>query len=297
MQSKNAMKKLVALLLTISFLIPACSKQDAVGVIWVPILLTAAIATPFISTTANVGDAFPENKQDRALAKAAGEGDVEKISSLVAEGADVNATGKGGLTILGWALYKQNIDGFSKLIDLGADPNIQWKRDELPANIYMWFSVMHSAHGPFLRKALEGGGDPNLNIDDNLPIHGDLADPASVGFKALEEYGVDLFVVSEDGQTLLSIAAQYKYYKTVYYLMGKGVDFRYPNKWGRPFSDDLQLEMDKPDFFLDNERCDAEEKMWFWRCVRYMQERGVEFDISPKTAMNKLKFDKPVAVN
>ena len=56
------------------------------------------------------------------LAKAVAEGDAEKIDASVMQGADVNATGKKGYSLLTWAMLNSNPRGFEILLDHGADP-------------------------------------------------------------------------------------------------------------------------------------------------------------------------------
>src|SRR2546428_3252830 len=77
------------------------------------------------STSYNDTDVFGDGTSALALAKAAGRGDVKEINRLIAEGVSVNAVGKQGITPLWWALWTKNYEGFSALLDKGANPNAQ----------------------------------------------------------------------------------------------------------------------------------------------------------------------------
>jgi len=129
---------------------------------------------------------FPDPRM-RALAKAAGQGRVKKVEHLVAEGVDVNSRGTQGVTPLFWAM--RDFDGFKKLLELGADPNVVYGDGN---------SVMHAAVNQkdlrILKAALQTGGNPNLVGGDSVretPIFW----AASVGFDVVDlllEHGADI---------------------------------------------------------------------------------------------------------
>ncbi|MFT7540532.1 MAG: ankyrin repeat protein [Gammaproteobacteria bacterium] len=64
------------------------------------------------------------NETTRELAAAAGEGDVERVASLIREGVDPNQQGEDGVTPLVWAVHSASLSGTRALLELGADPNI-----------------------------------------------------------------------------------------------------------------------------------------------------------------------------
>ena len=108
---------------------------------------------------------FPDEGM-RALARAAGRGRARRIDELVAAGADVNARGRSDGTALWWALRRGSLEGFTRLLEHGADPN------QLVAGPhYDTTTVMHKAaeHGnpAFLAAALKHGGDPNVRAGGN----------------------------------------------------------------------------------------------------------------------------------
>jgi hypothetical protein len=58
------------------------------------------------------------------LANAVAAEDVQQIDALVAQGADVNATGTRGLGLLMWAMAKNSPKGFARLLDHGVNPRL-----------------------------------------------------------------------------------------------------------------------------------------------------------------------------
>src|SRR5690606_27774060 len=105
--------------------------------------------------------------QVRALAKAAGNGDVKEIEALVQQGASVNAHGTRNATPLFWAMREDSIKGFTRLLELGADPNVIFD----DGGTVMHWAVRHK-NDAFLKVALAHGGDPNLNAgkDNETPL-------------------------------------------------------------------------------------------------------------------------------
>ena len=102
-------------------------------------------------------DALFPDSQVRSLAKAAGEGRVSQIDELVSRGINVNSRGTKNATPLFWAMRNDSIEGFKRLLELGADPNVIFDGG---------VNVLHLAIGlensNYLRLALEHGGNPNL---------------------------------------------------------------------------------------------------------------------------------------
>ncbi|NQY66062.1 MAG: DUF2974 domain-containing protein [Alteromonadaceae bacterium] len=108
-----------------------------------------------------------ENTQIRKLAQAAGDGDGELsiVATLVQQGVDVNSRGKGNATPLFWSM--KNFDGYNKLLELGADPNIIFNDG---GNVIHW--AMRIEDDRFLDAALKHGGDANLvaGMLENQPV-------------------------------------------------------------------------------------------------------------------------------
>jgi uncharacterized protein len=105
---------------------------------------------------------------NRDLAAAAARGNQAGIDRALKAGADVNFRGAGGLTPLWWATWDQNLVGFTRLLERGADPNTLPEGDEFKSRSYQPEPVMlliaQAFWNPkFLKVALAHGGNPNLS--------------------------------------------------------------------------------------------------------------------------------------
>jgi ankyrin repeat protein len=185
------------------------------------------------------------DQQVRKLARAAEIGNIKKIEELVAEGADVNYQGTGGATPLFWALRNSSLEGFDKLLVLGADPNI----------IFADGSVIHWAarhkNTMFLQKALSHGGNPNLVAGslDETPLFKTIGAKGSNNRAAmilLLERGANInavtggehfFGMSLGGKTPVMVAADIIRFDLVYELLNLGADYNLKDDSGRSLID------------------------------------------------------------
>lgn len=97
------------------------------------------------------------------LSLAAAGGDAAQIRTLIAQGADVNARDKDGLTALMWAARKGDTEAARVLIDARADLNV---RDCVSAG---WTPLMHAIHknqNDLARLLIERGADVNATTGD-----------------------------------------------------------------------------------------------------------------------------------
>ncbi|WP_444890471.1 ankyrin repeat domain-containing protein [Microbulbifer sp. DLAB2-AA] len=182
---------------------------------------------------------FPD-RQVRALAKAAGKGKVKQVDELLAKGVDVNARGKKNTTPLFWALRNSNLNGFIKLLDAGADPNI----------LFAGGSVMHWAakheNADYLKAALQYGGDPNLvagqfsetPLFETIGLIGNdrkenrqilLKSGANINARTIDESSY----LPIGGQTPVMKAAGLGRFDIVYELLEAGADYKIKNDSGR----------------------------------------------------------------
>lgn len=108
-----------------------------------------------------------------ALCKAIEAKDMKKIDQLVAEGADVNAKGKGNMTPLLWAFPENKPEVFKRILEHGADPNVVVTSDfnTCSANHFEEIirpgdAVLHLAartsYPNYFKYVMLHGGDPNL---------------------------------------------------------------------------------------------------------------------------------------
>lgn len=170
----------------------------------------------------------------RKLAKYAGEGNLTKINELVKQGIDVNSRGSQGATPLFWALRNENITGFERLLELGANPNI----------VFADSSVMHwsARHKDirFLQLALKFKGNPDLYAGNpkKTPIFNTISVEGGDNLPALMlllESGADInaptgsekiFGISMGGVTPILAAADIVRFDIVYSLLEAGADYQ-----------------------------------------------------------------------
>lgn len=175
---------------------------------------------------------FPD-RQVRALAEAAGKGKIKLVDELIEKGVDVNARGKKNATPLFWALRNSNINGFTKLLAAGADPNI----------LFAGGSIMHWAakheNIAFLKAALQHGGNPNLVAGQfsETPLFetiGLVGNDRKENRRLLLESGADINARTVDessylpigGQTPVMKAAGLGRFDIVYELLEAGADYK-----------------------------------------------------------------------
>ncbi|MEM9101600.1 MAG: ankyrin repeat domain-containing protein [Pseudomonadota bacterium] len=166
---------------------------------------------------------FPD-EQLRALAKAAGKGQLKKIDELVAQGVSVNARGRRNATALFWSM--RNKEGFTHLLKLGADPNVVFGDGG---------SVMHWAARKkdctLLETALKYGGNPNLRAGmfNASPTFETVVHASSSSlsecFYYLLRNGAEINLQDKYGFTVLLTSAAHAEYEMTLELLNLGADY------------------------------------------------------------------------
>src|SRR5262249_37642320 len=92
---------------------------------------------------------------------------LAEADRLIADGANVNAKGKGNMTPLMWAFPDNKLERFNKLLEHGADPNVTFESDFGTAGHFeKGQSITHLACATefpgYFEVVFEHGGDPNL---------------------------------------------------------------------------------------------------------------------------------------
>jgi ankyrin repeat protein len=182
-----------------------------------------------------------ENTQTRKLAQAAGDGELGLVITLVQQGVDVNSRGKGNATPLFWSM--KNFDGYNKLLELGADPNIIFNDG---GNVIHW--AMRIEDDRFLDAALKHGGDANLvaGMLKSQPVF--KIDGSKSKLEILLANGANInarsqflnpFTDKPMGDTALIDAAGTNDFDSVYILLIKGADYTLKNNNGTDLIDKL----------------------------------------------------------
>jgi hypothetical protein len=147
-------------------------------------------------------EAYFDDKQVIALCKAIEADDVKEIDRLVKAGADVNAKGKDNVTPLLWAFPAKDPQPFTRLLELGADPDVYVTTDVNTKGIIRPGDsvTILAARSPVSERfgaVMEHDGDPN----GTNPISKETVISTIVQFggaaakervKLLVEKGVDL---------------------------------------------------------------------------------------------------------
>jgi ankyrin repeat protein len=173
------------------------------------------------------------------LANAVAAEDVQQIDGLVAQGADVNATGTRGLGLLMWAMAKNSPKGFARLLDHGANPllpALDAPADAKPGR-KMPFIAEYAAQNKstaYLQALLDRGLDPNLNRANGTPLlfHA-IESHAQWNVKVLLDAGADANRSSPDNvETPLQVAMLIRQLEIALLLIERGADPALKNRWG-----------------------------------------------------------------
>jgi ankyrin repeat protein/beta-lactamase regulating signal transducer with metallopeptidase domain/6-phosphogluconolactonase (cycloisomerase 2 family) len=141
-----------------------------------------------------------------ALHKAAAEGNVERVRSLIESGADVNAKDPNGLTPLHRAVFSGNRTIVELLLSHGADINAQ------NSTSYYW-TPLHFAAGMGQKELVEfllaKGADIKARTANNsMPLHRAALEGHKDVVEVLIAKGADVNAKTTDGDTALDLAKQ-----------------------------------------------------------------------------------------
>ena len=105
------------------------------------------------------------------LATAVDRGDGAAVDAAVQAGADVNARGKDGFSLLYWAMARNAVAGFDTLLKHGADVTAEYRDPALISDVRERDVIIRlaiSADNPeFLRAVLRHGFDPDYVLDED----------------------------------------------------------------------------------------------------------------------------------
>lgn len=213
---------------------------------------------------------FPDASA-RALAKAAGDGDIKRIEQLVKEGVSVNSKGTKGATPLFWAM--RNYNGFKRLLELGADPNVVFGNGD-GGSVMHWSITAKDKR--LLTVVLKYGGNPNLI--DNQFGYTPLFTAQEAGVRAVEvllDAGPDINAKDRFGNTAVKAAAGLGRFEIVYKLLERGADYTIKDRTGR----DLATEVASVAGLL---RPESDSAKWMAKVIEWLRAKGVEIPASPQ---------------
>lgn len=171
-------------------------------------------------TKADPADHF-EDPTTLEVAQAIADGKDDSVRELIAQGADLSATGKEGVTLLQWALFEARPRMFDLLLELGADPNQHGIGGS---------TIMHNAaivdSTRYLETLLELGVDPDLRHERTqaTPLMGATGMRTQEHFELLLEAGADVTLVDRTDNSALHRAAMVNAGPQVLALLEAGAD-------------------------------------------------------------------------
>lgn len=197
----------------------------------------------------------------RELARAAKSGQIDRVEYLVREGQSVDATGTYGVGALWWPLTKnmywndreRELEGFKKLLDLGADPN----------RVFDGTSVIHFAASlgeiEFLKVLFQYGADPNLRAGpyQETPLFAALRANQNSAIEVMdlllsEGEDIDAQIFAKDpkkshfnGDTVLMRSVPRLQYEVALHLLRQGADFRIEDDSGDTLLDILRRQKER----------------------------------------------------
>lgn len=236
------------------------------------IIITLLLTAGVLAAYENLGDQveghviqdFFDDKRVISLSMAAAKGEKKTISALLAQGVDINHTGKDNMTPLMWAFGARNKIGFRVLLENGANPNIVVRGE----GSVLTFTA--NVDDPwYLKVALQHGGDPNFyHAGRKQSILIDTVSPGKLShIKLLLEAGADINETDARGETALMAAASLNQFDIVYYLLQQGADYRISNNWGKTIVDRIERNL-----------IDPNNKLYEWRAkvITFLREQGVK---------------------
>ena len=243
---------------------------------------------------------FYTDRGAAALCQAAERNDLAEIDRLLDSGVDVNARGRDGMTPLLWAMWAKAKGGFRRLLERGADPNIQLDRQD-DCNSVTSAAAGCTNDSEWLELVLKHDGNPNLvnhagYTFDAIDIEGDGKQPAKAKtfcinptpiFNAVDsgnlhhvelliQAGANLNYHGEGGDTPAMYAAWHRNFAAVYRLLEAGADYRIKTN---DAGNDLACTVaENSCAVLD------EQKAWRDKVIEFLEKKGVDMKAAREKA-------------
>ena len=204
----------------------------------------------------------------RALAEAIETGWMERIQYLVSSGVDVNAAGKDGESLVGFALRRRQVDAALELARRGADP-LKGPAGEPNA---LRLAAQDPAFVEVLRAFLKSGTNPDAVLPDDIDrptqlLFTAMNTNALPNIRAVVEAGARLDILDVNGRTPLSRAIVWRMWDEARLMVERGA----PLAPGQPGLANLEATLAE---VRPPEEGTPEHEAWT-RLLAVLAERGV----------------------
>ena len=205
-----------------------------------------------------------------ALCRAIEAKDIKEIDRLVANGADVNAMGKDGMTPLLWAFPENKPEVFKRILEHGADPNVMVMSD-------FKMAVLHYAaiteFPNYFKYVMQHGGDPNL-IDQYgcsplLLVIGGKCPDKKEAVQILIDAGADLDYGIDTHETALYASVRNGCFSITLQLLKFGASFNYHTEKGNTFVHT---------FLRMTQNSQAEQKEGYAEVLEWFMKNGIDIE-------------------
>ncbi len=204
----------------------------------------AAGGTVLAAAVALAGPGALDNRSDPAarvfadpraaeLARAIAAGQEARVRQLVQAGASLSAQGQAQVTLLQWAMLRDQARMVALLLDLGADPAQQGLNRQ---------SALHTAamarDRPFLRTLLDHGANPDLTDGQiGAPVLSEaIMNRNHEAVRLLLTHRANPNLTNVQGETPLHTAALINNYTSMLALLEAGADPRLRDHLGQTFA-------------------------------------------------------------
>ena len=182
--------------------------------------ITVVDSTLDMSETFAVGGMMVSIAYENPLHQAVADGELETVTMLLANGADVDGTDKNyeGITALFVAVENGNLEIAQKLLDFGANVNV---RDEMKRTPLL--ALDYNTSPELVRLLIQHGADLfAVDNSGNNVLHVAAENESKEVIEMLLNEGIDLNMQNDEGQTPLMIAVYFENFGTVETLLTAG---------------------------------------------------------------------------
>ncbi len=205
-----------------------------------------------------------------ALAQAIRKDNIAQITSLISanNSININTTGNHGMTLLGWACAHRHPKSVEKLLDLGADPNLEIIDGD--SKTHLVAITASGINDEVFELLLNHNGNPNGRMDGTPAIFKTVYGRRIDRLQLLAKKGADLNAIDKQTTTaLVTFCGRINQFKYAVWLLEQGVEHTHKGKGG---SIALSVQMQKG-------KLTEEAEKWRAKAEQLLIERGVQFPV------------------